>query len=861
MTPIQQLLLGVGAGKKTYSDEVFSTYLYRGNANDQTINNGLDLSGEGGLTWIKRRDATQGHAWVDTVRGPGLRLSSSGNMSNGSYTAANNNLSTFTSSGFTLKDDDGNDFFNKNNTDYSSWSFRKAPGFFDIVTWTQSGSNGSARTISHNLGCVPGFIMLKQTTGNENWITYHRDFATNAYIKLNSNHSIDTSANASVNSVSSTEIVVGADNNKVGTYIAYLFAGGESTAATARSVDFDGTGDALVSNTSTDYVIGTNDFTVEFWIKMHYNFGGAQVIFDQNKSSNNATTPFQIYGESQKIHFGTSSSHISQKITSQSWNHIALVRSSGTTTMYINGTAVKGTYSDSNNYDSNQITIGAAGENTATQNMSAWLSNVRLVVGTAVYTSSFRPPTEPLTNITNTKFLACQNSTTTGCTVGTIQAADGNPSASTDSPFDDPAGFAFGNSKEGIVKCGTYLGNGNADGPEIYLGWEPQWWLVRFDGLANWQLVDSMRGWFNGVNDEYIAPNNGSAESSYNFGHPTSTGFKLTDSSNQNASGGKYYYVAIRRPDGYVGKPAEAGTDVFAMDTGAGNSIIPNFDSGFPVDFATARRPGSSEDWYTASRHTGKYNLTLNGTASEADAGASDWVFDHNSGWNSGSGYNSNYQSWMWKRGAGFDLVTYKGSGQAREIPHSLNKAPEMIWIKIRSGSAWWYAGHKGLNGGTDPWDYYLKLNTNDSQIDSAPVWNDTAPTSTHFTLGNGDANTNYQTYIAMLFASVKGVSHVGYYSGSGSSQTITIPNGGFQPRFVIIKKVSGSGANRNWYTLDTTRGWGSGNDKVLLLSDNDAQTDDTDMGAPTSTGFTLTGETHTGWNAENCEYIYYAHA
>ena len=171
MTPIQQLLLGVGAGKKTYSDEVFSTYLYRGNANDQTINNGLDLSGEGGLTWIKRRDATQGHAWVDTVRGPGLRLSSSGNMSNGSYTAANNNLSTFTSSGFTLKDDDGNHFFNKNNTDYSSWSFRKAPGFFDIITYT---GTGSAHTKNHSLGCVPGCIICKKTSSGANWRVYHR---------------------------------------------------------------------------------------------------------------------------------------------------------------------------------------------------------------------------------------------------------------------------------------------------------------------------------------------------------------------------------------------------------------------------------------------------------------------------------------------------------------------------------------------------------------------------------------------------------------------------------------------------------------------------------------------------------------
>ena len=242
MTPIQQLLLGVGAKKKVYMDDVFSTYLYKGNANDQTINNGLDLSGEGGLTWIKRRDASTGHAWVDTVRGPGLRLSSSGNMANGSYTAANNNLSTFTSSGFTLKDDNGDDFFNKNNTDYSSWSFREAPGFFDIVTYNGTGSNAPI-TVNHNLGSIPGFIALKRTDSSDNWICWHREFgySSNAnYIKLNSYHAMGTDGssppNASVNSVTSTQLVIGKDNNASGgTYIVYIWAGGESTAATARS--------------------------------------------------------------------------------------------------------------------------------------------------------------------------------------------------------------------------------------------------------------------------------------------------------------------------------------------------------------------------------------------------------------------------------------------------------------------------------------------------------------------------------------------------------------------------------------------------------------------------------------------------
>ena len=55
MTPIQQLMHGVGAKKKTYMDDVFSTFLYTGNATARSINNGIDLSGEGGMVWLKHR--------------------------------------------------------------------------------------------------------------------------------------------------------------------------------------------------------------------------------------------------------------------------------------------------------------------------------------------------------------------------------------------------------------------------------------------------------------------------------------------------------------------------------------------------------------------------------------------------------------------------------------------------------------------------------------------------------------------------------------------------------------------------------------------------------------------------------------
>ena len=148
----------------------------------------------------------------------------------------------------------------------------------------------------------------------------------------------------------------------------------------------------------------------------------------------------------------------------------------------------------------------------------------------------------------------------------------------------------------------------------------------------------------------------------------------------------------------------------------------------------------------------------------------------------------------------------------------------------------------------------YLILNTTDAEQDSAAYFNDTEPTSTAFTIGaHISVNDKMgQIYIAMLFASVDGISKVGYYDGSSSSLTITT---GFQPRFVIIKKSSDSDP---WIVLDTTRGWASGNDNYLKLDSNAAQTA-FDMGAPTSTGFTVS--TDGSVNALNKKYIYYAHA
>ena len=180
-----------------------------------------------------------------------------------------------------------------------------------------------------------------------------------------------------------------------------------------------------------------------------------------------------------------------------------------------------------------------------------------------------------------------------------------------------------------------------------------------------------------------------------------------------------------------------------------------------------------------------------------------------------------------------------------------------MIWIKNRGTTNHWIVGHKGLDGGTNPWEKYLRLNTDESEFDF-DMFQDLAPTATHFYVkGNDHVNEVNQPIIAMLFASVDKISKCGYYDGSNSSQTIST---GFAPRFVIIKNATAS--NNNWITFDTTRGWGSGNDKSLFINTDEAEDSlgSYDWGAPTSTGFTLTS-TNSLYNSSGDKFIYYAHA
>lgn len=219
-----QAAAGAAGGAETLNVEnVFSTYLYEGNASSsgQTITNGIDLSGEGGLVWIKNRDYSSDHVLYDTERGISTKTLSNNYIAE-SY-AAGQGVTSFNSDGFTLTTGD-NDY--NAAASYTSWTFRKTPKFFDVVTWTGDGTNG--RTISHNLGTTVGSIFVKRRDATAGWYVYHRHYGGTHSLFLNGTLEAQQNTNYwNDTDATSTEFTVASNtglNASGGTYVAYLFA-------------------------------------------------------------------------------------------------------------------------------------------------------------------------------------------------------------------------------------------------------------------------------------------------------------------------------------------------------------------------------------------------------------------------------------------------------------------------------------------------------------------------------------------------------------------------------------------------------------------------------------------------------------
>jgi hypothetical protein len=209
------------AGESLYVEDVFSTYLYTGNGTSQTITNGIDLDGEGGLVWLQGRTSATGSRLDDTERPLNDHLRTFSTEAPLTYSV----FSSLNSNGFSLVDSN----MNSSGADYVSWTFRKAEKFFDVVTYT---GNGTTQEISHNLGSTPACIIVKNTQSSTFWAVYHGSIpafvgflnATNAFDTSNTqnfgNNTSPVAPTDSVFTVGQQSLV----NSGGETYVAYLFA-------------------------------------------------------------------------------------------------------------------------------------------------------------------------------------------------------------------------------------------------------------------------------------------------------------------------------------------------------------------------------------------------------------------------------------------------------------------------------------------------------------------------------------------------------------------------------------------------------------------------------------------------------------
>jgi hypothetical protein len=244
---VSQATLLLGAEDPTGVSSTFSTTLYAGTSpSAQTITNGIDLAGDGGLVWLKSRTEAQGHSLFDTERGANELLIS--DLSTGSQTVSNRGVTSFNSDGFDLGGGTGG---NRVSNDYVSWSFKKQDSFFDIVTY--SGTGNAGLTINHNLGSIPGCIIIKSIDDSRDWAVYHRGVdATNpedyALVLQKTVAREDNVAWFNDTAPTATQFTVGnkLDINRSGyNYIAYLFAHDTPATSAIKCGSYTGTGNGV----------------------------------------------------------------------------------------------------------------------------------------------------------------------------------------------------------------------------------------------------------------------------------------------------------------------------------------------------------------------------------------------------------------------------------------------------------------------------------------------------------------------------------------------------------------------------------------------------------------------------------------
>jgi len=451
------------------------------------------------------------------------------------------------------------------------------------------------------------------------------------------------------------------------------------------------------------------------------------------------------------------------------------------------------------------------------------------------------------------------NSTTPTSTVFSLGTdASVNASGSTYVAYlfaHDAGGFGL-TGTDNVISCGSFTTDGSA-AATVNLGYEPQWILYRRIDTGSWLIADNMRGNTANAssNTNYLLANTSGAEANTTWLFPTATGFTGTNGITDTT----FIYIAIRR--GPMKVPT-LGTSVFSPVARTGTGATANVTGvGFAPDFLISKNRTSSFQGLVVDKLRGSSQRIMpdatNAEDSQPDA-VTAFLMDGISVGTDGTGAinyaggGDTYITYFFRRATSFfDEVCYTGSSSTQTVTHNLGVAPELIIVKKRSG------------GTARGWAVYpndplkrLILNSNVAASFDASYWNDTAATSSVFTVASSDAvNGSGFTFVAYLFATTAGVSKVGSYTGTATTKQIDCGfTGG--ARFVLIKRTDSTG---DWYVWDTARGIVSGNDSYLLLNSTAAEVTNTDYIDTYSAGFEISSTAPAAINASGGSYIFLA--
>jgi len=324
-------------------------------------------------------------------------------------------------------------------------------------------------------------------------------------------------------------------------------------------------------------------------------------------------------------------------------------------------------------------------------------------------------------------------------------------------------------------------------------------------------------------------------------------------------------------------------SDHFNTKLYTGNSTDNNSITGvgFAPDFTWIKATANAYDHmlFDALRGTGslRENLRSN-TSSASDNDATNVKTLDSDGFTLGvGGYVNNsvtFASWNWKANgagsantdgsinstvsanttSGFSIVKYVGSGSNATVGHGLSTAPTAIFCKnLDSGSEQWI-NYDVSSGATK----YYHLNMSNGTSVGSTIWNNTAPTTSVFSVGTvANCNSSGVNYIAYCFSNITGFSKVGGYSGNGNANGAFIYTG-FKPAFVIVKQTNANGESwkmydnkrpgynlvNNWLEPDDSQAEGTGSNQIDMVSN----------------GFKARA-TNTAMNASGSTYIFMAFA